>query len=182
MGTLSNKLLTDRFGAGDHPRLRVDVAQTGFFSAREARTFYEFTMTDGEERIIKASTPVDIILFAFDAIILSGELKIYTMLDDGAPGGSFSEDLPVFNTNQMASAPGYVPQATLTTGGTYTGGTVFDLLWLKTSNNINKASGIGTRGGDEFGMAAGDYYIKMQATGAVSGVFKALWEERPEGV
>lgn len=181
MGTASNRLLTDRFGAGGHPRLRVDVAQTGFFAGREARTFYEFSMTDGETRIIKASTPVDVILFAFDAIILTGELKVYTLLGGGTEGGVFSTSLPIFGANQIGSAPDYTPQATMTTGGTYTGGTALDLLWLKTANNVNKAGGVGTRGGDEVGMAAGDYYIKMEATGAVSGVFKARWEERPEG-
>lgn len=138
-------------------------------------------MADAEERIIKASVPLDIVLFELDVIILSGELKVYTLLGDGAEGGSFATSLPVIRANNMDSSPVYTPQVGITTGGTYTGGTAIDLLWLKTSANTNKASGVGSGPGSERGVAPGSHYYRMQATGTVSGVFKARWEERPEG-
>lgn len=183
-------LLTDRDGLGPNRRLRTDQGSTGFFAGREVRTWYEFSITGGTERIIKAVLPIDIILTEIDITITQGELKAYTLLSDGTEGGSFSTSLPILPANTMASRPldtggtVYAPVTTLTTGGTYTGGTAIDLVWLKTDANSNKALGVGASQGSERGVAAATYYYRLQAIGgtAATGIFKGRWEERPSGV
>lgn len=180
--TLKGRLLTDYQGVGPNPRLRVDVAQTSFFAGREFRTYYELDMTGGETRIIKVVAGLDIILNDLMVNLVSGEVKIYTLLSDGTEGGTFGTDLPIIPTNTMSSAPDYSSQVSASTGGTYTGGTEIDLIWIKTSSNENKSFNNLAHVGTERGVAAATYYYKIEATGTTTGVFSARWEERPEGV
>lgn len=179
------KMMTDRNGAGPDARLRVDVAQTGFFAGREARSFHEFTLGNNASMIIKVVAPLDVILFEVGATITAGELQITTKLADGTEGGAFDTSLPVIPTNTMSSVPTpvYSHVVTITTGGTYSGGTVIDMLHLKTDANSNKSLSVGERTGSERGIAAGSYYYELQAGSAgATGVFSGRWEERPAGV
>lgn len=179
-------LLTDNNGRGPNRRLRVDVAQTGFFAGREGRTWHEMNITGGTDFIVKAVCPVDFILFDLDITITQGELKAYTLLADGTEGGTFSTTLPVISTNTMTSRPTpyYSHQMVLTAGGTYTDGTEIDLVWLKTDTNSNRAVGVGAGSGTERGVIAGTYYYRLKAIGGtdVLGTFKGRWEERPAGI
>jgi len=170
-------LLTDQ--AGPSQRLRVDVAQTGFFAGREFRTFYEFSLANGASFVIQAVVPIDIILFALETEIISGQLRVETVVG-GTPGGTFSTPLPVFHRNTMSEKPQppVTPQTVLTTGGTHTGGTLLDVFLNKTADNANFASSVGVGTNDERGVGASTYYFRLTATGATVGVFKARWEER----
>lgn len=175
---LPKKFYTDNDGA--NARLRVDVAQTGFFAGREFRTFYEWTVSTTEVRVIKAVVPLNIILFELGMVpVLEGEIRIETLLG-GTEGGVFGTPLPIFPTNTMSDKPQppYVNQVLLTTGGTLTGGTLLDPTAGKTSDNANFASSVGAGQGAERGVAANTYYFRMTAT-ALRGIFKARWEERP---
>lgn len=171
-------LLTDG-GDGPNRRVRVDVAQTGFFAGREFRTFYEWLTPTTETRVIKAVVPMNIILFELGMVpLLEGEMRIETLIG-GTEGGTFGTPLPIFPTNTMSEKPQppYVNQVLLTTGGTLTGGTLLDSLAGKTSDNANFASSVGAGQGAERGVAANTYYFRITAT-AMRGIFKARWEER----
>lgn len=168
---------------GDNRRLRVDVAQTGFFAGREFRTFLRLNMAPSSVLVVRAVTPINIILFKLQASIQSGELDISTQVG-GTPGGSFSSALPALRTNTMSTIPQppYVGQVVLASGGTLDGGTEISALRLKTSNNTNQASSVGSEAQDERGIAAGTYYFvlsNLSATDSVVGIFEARWEERP---
>lgn len=172
-------LLTDG-GTGPNRRLRVDVAQTGFFAGREFRTFKELNLTLGQFYVVKAVVPVDIILFANVITLTSGEVKLYTSVG-GTEGGTFSETLPIFARNTMSERPTpiYTPVVTLTAGGTLTGETNIDLVWVKTSDNSNFSGNVGGGLGEERGVGANTYHFKMTAVAASTGVWSAWWEERP---
>ncbi|MGQ7956510.1 hypothetical protein ACUTAF_02115 [Pseudomonas sp. SP16.1] len=162
-----------------NPRVRVDIAQTGFFEGREFRTFKEWTVAETSTYVVKAVVPINIILFELGIQLDEGQARIETLLG-GTEGGTFSETLPIFPTNTMSEKPqpAYVNQVQLTSGGTLTGGTLLDPLRAKTSGNTNHSSSVGAASGAERGVGANTYYFRMTLAGAI-GVFKARWEERP---
>lgn len=168
-------LLTDG-GDGPNRRLRVDVGQTGFFSGREFRTFHEFTT----DTVFKVVVPINTILWFLDINLLEGECRLESVVG-GTEGGSFSNTLPIFGRNNMTERPEpfYTNQVVITSGGTHTGGTILDVLLNKTSDNSNFASSVGTATGDERGVAANTYYLRLTVTGITRGILKVWWEERP---
>lgn len=172
------KLMTD--GDGDYARLRVDVGQTGFWAGREFRTFYDFSIPSGETLVIKASTPINVILMAFGVELNLAELKV-SLVGGGTEGGTFSTNLPVLSTNNMTTTSGYTSQVTMSAGGTHTGGTVFDVSYLISGANPNKSVASSASEDQPIGFPAGSYYIVLQNTdgATATGVFKARWEERP---
>jgi hypothetical protein len=171
-------MLTDG-GDGPNRRLRVDVAQTGFFSGHEGRTFKEWPASTTETYVIKAVVPVNIILFFLSVELELGSARIETVVG-GTEGGTFSETLPIFPTNTMTEKPQppYVNQVVLTAGGTHSGGTVLDILRVKTDADTKKSTSVGSSASDERGVAANTYYFRIALDTAI-GTFKARWEERP---
>lgn len=173
-------LITDG-GTGPSARLRVDVAQTGFFAGREFRTFKEWATPTTATYVIRATVPINIILFELGIHLDAGTARIETVVG-GTPGGTFLEVLPIFPTNTMSERPLpiYSGQVVLEAGGTLTGGTVLDVLRAKTSDNSNFSASVGEGTGAERGVAANTYYYRITLASA-TGVFAARWEERPNG-
>jgi hypothetical protein len=175
------KLFTD--GDGENARLRVDVAQTGFFAGREFRTFLRLDMPPAQSILIRATVPINTILFKFSANIESGTLDIASLVG-GTPSGLFDTLLPIFRTNTMSTIPQppYVGQVILGSGGAVVGATEISALRAKAAGNSQQASSVGASEQDERGLAAGTYYIDLRnvhATDNVVGIFEARWEERP---
>lgn len=172
------KLMTD--GDGTYARMRVDVGQTGFFAGREARTFYEFSIATRASQVIKVVAPTNTIVQTFGIELDLAELRV-ELVSGGTEGGTFNTPLPIFKTNTMTSASNYVPQITMTRGGTHTGGTVVDVLTAISGANANKATSSSATEALPQGFPAGTYYIRLINTdGATArGIFRARWEERP---
>ena len=164
-------------GLDPRTRIRVDPAQTSFFEGREFRTFKEWETATTGVVAIRATVPGDIILFELGIQLEAGVARIETLVG-GVESGTWSEVLPRFGANTMASRPFpyYVPAVVLESGGVITGGTLLDPLRAKTSDNSNFASSVGTGAGAERGVGAGTYYFRITLTGAI-GIFKARWEE-----
>lgn len=182
----STVALVDSFGSASgmlsgttRQRLRVDVGEPSFFEGRQFRLYKEFNIALGATYVIKAVTTRDIILYGLELSLTSGEVKL-TTATGGTEGGSFSETLTLFPRNTMSERPTpiYAATSVVTAGGTHTGGTELDLLWVKTADNSNFAASVGIAPGDERGIAAGTYYFRLNAVIAATGVFKARFEER----
>lgn len=178
-------LLTDG-GDGPSRRLRVDVAQTGFFAGREFRTFREWATATNSTFVIKITVPVDVILFEFHVQAEAGSARIETLRpgDGLTEGGTFSEALPIIATNTMTEKPQppYVAQVQLVAGGTLTGAgvpgvTLLDVSRIKAASNSNFAATVGGEGGAERGVPAATFYWRLTLTDFI-GVIKARWEER----
>lgn len=173
-------------------RLRVDSAQTSFFEGREFRTFKELNIAASATYVIKAVVPLNIILFGLEVALDSGNLRLGTYVG-GTPGGTFSETLPIFNANNMSlgtdrrrsySGLAYTPQVALTAGGTHTDGTELDVIRLLVANASGQAASVGNAPQNERGVAANTYYFRLlnlSGSAAITGTFKARWEERPVG-
>lgn len=173
------KLMTDDDGVS--ARLRVDNGSTGFFAGREFRTFMSFNLAAGASIYIKATLPIDVILQGLGVQLDDGYVKLEAFFAPTAPTG-FVTPLPVFGANRMLSRPQpyYEPLVTFLTGGSFTAGTLLDVVTVKTNNNSNQASTQDAAVAGERGLAPGDYYLKLTnlGSGASVGVLRARWEER----
>lgn len=176
-----------RTGSPDtHERLRVDVGQTGFWLGREFRSFYELNAVAAETTInLRFVCPVEFILWQQTLSLDSGGRRIEVRT--GATSGGTWTNLPTIGRNRMPSRPSpyYSGQAQLSVGGTFTGGTVVEVIRLRTADNQGAASSstIGARQNDERGLPAGEYIISLGpiagVTDTASGVYILEWEERP---
>lgn len=161
-----------------YERLRVDAAQTGFFEGREFRSFFELNMAGGTSRTFKFVAPCEFVLFGQDLLINAGAVR-YEAFVGSTEGDTFNVLVPVIGKNRMLErrAPYYSPQVVISTGGTISGGTNTDLALLDTTNQSG-GIGVSLASGEERGLPAGTYYIRLTATGTVTGVFRLWWEER----
>lgn len=175
---LEPRYLTD--GNGDYARLRVDVGQTGFFAGREARTFWEFSLPTGTQQVVKVVAPINTILQTFTLELDLAAVRL-ELVAGGTEGGTFSTPLPIFKTNMMTTQSGYVPQITMTRGGTHTGGTVVDVLTAISGDKLQKAVAASVSENLPQGFAPGTYYLRLTNTdgATATGIFRAQWEERP---
>jgi hypothetical protein len=172
------KLITD--DDGDYARIRVDAGQTGFFAGREARTIYEFSIEQDSSQVIKVVAPVNTIVQTLGLDLFLAELRLELVIG-GTEGGTFGTPLPIFKTNTMSTASAYIPQVTMATGGTHTGGTIVDLLRVLSGSNANKATVSGATESSPQGFPAGTFYIRLINIdgNTANGIFRTRWEERP---
>ena len=159
------------------------MGQTGFFAGREFRTFKELSIAISSTYVIKSVVPLNTIVFGVNANIELGNLRMSVVVG-GTEGGSFSETLPILPRNTMTEIPQppYVSQMVITAGGTHTGGTEIDVLRIKANDNSQFASTVGNVEGDERGIGANTFYLRVQnlsATDIITGVLSFRWEERP---
>lgn len=172
-------LMTD--GDGANARLRVDVAQTGFFTGKEFRSFYEFSIANGQSVVMKFTSPINFILFTQSLTVDSGGVK-YTAEIGGTEGGVFT-DLPAIGKNRMSTRPTpyYEAQALFSVGGTTSGGTIVDVARMVTAGSSAQQITVGAQTSDERGLPAGTYYIRLTNlhNGTSTGVYSLFWEERP---
>lgn len=177
-GAFGADMFTNNCGPGR--RLRVDVAQTGFFLGTEFRSFYEFSIPTGQSHVIKFTSPVNFILFQQNLTVDAGGIK-YTAEIGGTEGGTFTA-LPVVGKNRMSVRPQpyYAAQATIGYGGTATGTTVVDLARIVTSGATAQQVTVGGTS-DERGLPAGTYYVRLTnlSNSTATGVYSLFWEERP---
>lgn len=180
----SSDLLTDG-GFGASRRLRVDNGQTGFFAGKFFRSFIEGLIpTAGPSLQFRFTSPIDFILWSQVLTLTQGalELRVYT----GATGSGTWTPVPVIGVNRMASRPQpyYASQITVETGGNFTGGTLVDVVKIRTSAQNATASNIEEQA-SERGLPAGVYYGRLQTlTGGVTVndaaqfIYALTWEDR----
>jgi hypothetical protein len=168
-------------GEEGYNRLRVDIAQTGFFRGREFRTFYEYSIASGSSVTLKISSPIDFILFSQVLTVGAGDIRFVATIN-ATEATSFTVDVPVIAKNRMTSipSPAYVCPITVKNGGTITGGTIVEIFRIHTSGGTGQESTVGGEQGSERGLSAGNYYLTLQNTGNTTstGVFSCWWECR----
>jgi len=172
-------LTTD--GDGANARLRVDVAQTGFFTGKEFRSFYEFNIPSNSNVALKFSCPVNFILFSQSLTVDAGSAN-YTAELSGTETSPFVA-LPIIGKNRMSTRPQpyYEAQATFGHGGLVSVGTIVDVARVVTSSATSQQVTVGGQQSDERGLPAGTYDIRLSnfSNGAATGVYSLFWEERP---
>lgn len=169
-------------------RIRVDLAQTGFFEGREFRTFKELSIPQGQSVVMRINVPVNTILQSVALTLDAGSVKLRTVAG-GTPVGSFTENMPVIAKNTMTGGefpapplPLYLPQDTVNYGATgLTGGVDIDVIRMVVANASGQAQTVGAAVDDSRGVGPGTYYWVFTnfGNGTATGVFSSFWEERP---
>lgn len=160
-------------------RLRVDVGQTSFFQGKQFRTYSDFTLAALGVRYFRFTSLVDFVLFDQNINVSDGAIRL-SVWTGATPAGSWT-NVPVIGKNRMSSIPQppYVTQVTYQTGGTFTGGTEVEAIRVVSATATAQRSTVGSSSGDERGLPATTFYIKIEATaGTPVCVYSLFWEER----
>jgi len=176
--SLEDRLMTAN--NGPYSRLRVDQGEAGFWQGRQFRSVYDMNITQGTSVYIQANVNVNTILRGLTVDLVQGSIRVYTLA--GATGaGTFSTPVPTFPQNSQSDVAAYTQQNTLLLGGTASGGTVIDVIHIKTDTNSNRSASVGGAALDDRGVAPATYYyhIEVDAGDNAVGVLRARWEERP---
>lgn len=174
-------ILTDG-GDGPNRRLRVDVGQTGFFAGREFRTFKRYELASAGVEYIKVVSPVNFILQGLGLQVDLGHvhLEAYAGVTEGE---AFDVALPILGANRITERPTplYEAQMTMHDGGTFSGGTLLDLLSVKADAQTSQSTTQDASVAGERGLPGGNYYLKItnQENSAAELIIRARWEERP---
>ena len=158
----------------------IEQGSAGFWDGKQFRAFLDFTLLNAQTAVIKFVSPIDFVIRTQGFFIVEGECLFEAVLG-GVEGGSFSVDVPTFGKNRSSKRPipNYERQITLKTGGTITGGSVSEVVRIKTSDNSHQAVTVGNENSNIRFLPAGTYYLRFTATGTVRGVYTLEWEEKP---
>lgn len=164
-------------------RVKVDSELGSFYAGTQFRTFKEITLAVGATYVIKMVRPLDIIIRGFTMHIDSGDVRC-DIYRNATPSGVFGDTLPVLGKCEFADnpLPHYVPQCTLTGGGTFTGGTLYDLMKVKTANASGQASTVDDSMVSQLGAPAGStgiYKFTNLGNETTTCIFSMWWEELP---
>lgn len=164
-----------------YERMRVDSGQTGFFEGREFRSFLDLSLAVGASQVIRVTTPCPIHLSGQNLSVDAGKVRMDVYLSP-TPSGTWNSALPIIGKNRTPERrfPYYVPQLTLDTGGTITGGTLVETIRAAASGNGSNQSTVGANMDDVRGLPAGTYYIKFTNidNGTSNAIYSLWWEER----
>lgn len=165
-----------------HNRVQVDSESAAFYAGTRFRSFIDVSLAASAVLTVKMIRPVDIIIRAFSLSVYAGELRceIYRA---ATPAGTWGTALPVLGQNEFTDRPTpYSPQCSLAYGGTITGGTLYDILHVKTASATAQQPTVGMAGADQLGAPSGSvgyYKFINPSNGASAGVFVIQWEELP---
>lgn len=164
----------------NYRRIRVDTGQTSFFLGKQFRSYRDFTLSASEVRYFRFTSLADFVLFDQTLSVSGGSVRLSVWT--GATASGTWTPIPVIGKNRMSSIPQppYVSQVTFETGGTFTGGTEVEVIRLVSATATAQQSTVGASAGDERGLPASVFYIKVEATNSTPVVLYSLfWEERP---
>lgn len=157
-------------------RLRVDVAQTGFFDGRQ----FEFIKKFSSPVVYRFTSPVPFILQQQTLNVLDGTIELFAWHSSNvtASGTWTTDPTPIWRKNEVNT--GYAGQATIASGGTISvanNNLYRDYIVVKTTDASGQRTSVGYSQSDERYHQAGVYYLQLVGSG--SGSYNLLWEERP---
>ena len=160
-------------------RLRVDVAQTGFFDGRQFEFIKKFT----SPVVYRFTCPVPFILQFQDLTVNAGTVELFAWHSSNVtPSGTWITDpTPIWRLNEFNTS--YIGQATIESGGTITvvnQNLYRDYIVIETAGATGQRTSVGTHQADERYHMPGTYYVQL--AGAGTGSYHIKWEERPYGM
>ena len=165
-------------------RIRVDVAQTSFFTGYQFRTVKRLSIAAGTTYTIKWSRLTNVVLLGLSLESSAGTIRM-NVYRGGTPSAALSDTLPVIKKNDMTTVlqPPPASQSSITGGvATVSGGEFRDALDVIASTATAQQSTVGGSVSDERGFSAetdGYYTFTNDGSGTATGIIHFFWEERP---
>lgn len=164
-------------------RAKVDSELASFYSGTQFRTFKEITLAPGAVYVMKMSRAVDLVIRGFQMQVNSGEMRcdIYR----GATfSGTFADSLLIIPKCEFANLPIpiYATKCAIVGGGDISGGTLYDLMHVKTAGATGQAATVGRENQNSLGAPAGSiggYRFSNPGNASATAIFSMWWEELP---
>lgn len=164
-------------------RYKVESELGSFWAGTQFRAFKEITLAAAGTYVLKMMRPVDIVIRGFAMHVNTGEMRceIYR----GATfSGTFSDTIQVIPKCEFLDLPTpiYQPQSTIVGGGSISGGTLFDLMHVKTAGASGQASTVQDSDENLIGAPAnsvGGYKFLNPGNSTGTCIFSIWWEELP---
>ena len=180
--------VTSQYKSG-FDRVRIDPGQTGFFEGRMFRTYDKLNILEATTKSYRFISPVPFILWKHVLQLRLGGLACTVFDSSAVPSVGDWTQLPIIGVNRMPErrAPFYVPQITVETGGSFTGGVELDYFELLSGIDLGNQQALNVSGeNDERGLPNTTFYLRLSVlsgiTGSSLGTHKLVWEERPASV
>ena len=162
-------------------RAPVDSELASFYAGTQFRTFKEITLAAGGSLVVKMTRPVDLVIRRFAMHVKEGEMRC-EIYRGATPGGTWSDALPVIPKCELSARPLpiYQAQCSLASGGTTTGGTLYDLMHVKTAGASGQSATVGDDMVDALGIpkdSVGLYKFTNPGNSSTTCVFTMWWEE-----
>lgn len=165
----------------------IDVSSPGFYEGREFRVFFDFSLTDGQTKVLKIVLPVNFGLHLQNFAVDQGDLLFEAAIQGSASAEeTWTETLPLFGVNRTNERPEvspgayYTPVSTIKTGGTHTGGIVTERVRLKATNSPANRNTVGNTVNDNRLVPPDTYFLRFTGTGTLTtGIYTLRGEERP---
>ena len=160
--------------AGGNPRLRVDVAQTGFFDGREFRVIRKIAAPI----TFRFTFPVPVIVFEQALSVSSDSIELFAWAASNVNATGTWTPVTLWPKNGYNLS--YTPQSSVASGGSVT--PIDPQLYRDYANVVTSSATAQkfTVGGGEVSeryLAAGTYSVQL--TGAGTGSYSIMFEERP---
>lgn len=179
-------------------RVQVDVGNTGFFDAREARYFREFVIPPGTSWWIRVTVPENgIILRTQNITLTDGQMRFRAWRDLTIDANFVAPGTPAdAHTNDDALSSGYFPQNGLPSAPDHTlltdivqsgaevsvsGGQCSEAERIRTAGATAQKQSVGFTTDDERGIPPGVYHLELQSLGTggdATGTYILKFEER----
>jgi len=164
-------------------RVQVDADEASFWAGTQFRAFREITLAAGGAYVIKMTRPVDIVIRGFSMHVNTGEVRC-EIYRGATLSGSFSDAIQIIPKNEFSDnpAPAYQTQCSLTGGGAISGGTLYDLMHVKTAGASGQASTAQDSDDNLIGAPAGSiggYKFTNPGNSSATAIFAMWWEELP---
>lgn len=160
--------------------LLVDPKVPALYDGRLFRTFFDFTVANGQTAVIQLVAPCDFVLHSQTFSLDSGTM-VFEARTGGTPAGTFATPVPCFGMNRTAyrTDPTYTQQVVMNSGGTHSGGTVVERVRLSAAAAANQRQTVGASLNDARILPAGTYFLSFAASAAMVGIHNIIIEEVP---
>lgn len=154
-------------------RIRVDVAQSGFFAGRMGEISRKMTTPIN----FRFTCPVPFILHNQELVVSDGDIEMYAWHSSDVTASGTWTPVPVWRCNEFDTS--YALQTTIASGGALVvdnANLYRDYIHVKTAGATAQRSTVSSSNTDKRYHKAGTYYIQFSGTGA--GSYHLVWEER----
>lgn len=163
-------------------RVPVEIDPGAMYAGTQFRAFYEITLAAGATLNIRMTRGVDIVLRSFTMHVNTGEMRC-EIYRSATTGGTWSP-ISIIPCNEFSDrpAPIYTTRCQLEYGGTFTGGTLYDLMHVKTAGATAQSSTVGDEMNAVLGIPNGSvshYKFSNPGNSDSKCVFAIRWEELP---